>query len=296
MSLLFVLMHATELTLFGCSLVQGGKNWVQVFGILRLCRLLRLVRSVPGVDGLMAVMNGIGHALSRLGYVFVLQSVILYVLSVVFVQFSVWNLDSADAGDLKDDVGIQLYFGSIWRCPVWLFAAMTGGFDWMDALQALWKLSLFQAAAGTALLLSFVFFASIVFLNLAAGVFIESVLSTLAADRELELRDNVTALLGNFEDDSISYEEFQRHLSDPEALRMFRALDIDCAEAERLFELLDYDASGVVRLNEFVSGCVRLHGPAKAIDLAALMYQHQRFRHEFEEHKLLIERCSLHRS
>merc|ERR1711862_166294 len=43
-------------------------------------------------------------------------------------------------------------------------------------------------------------------------------------------------------------------------------------DAEQLFRLLDRDMSGSISIEEFVRGCLRLRGPARSNDVAALVY------------------------
>lgn len=42
-------------------------------------------------------------------------------------------------------------------------------------------------------------------------------------------------------------------------------------EARLLFDMLDADNSGEIQFTEFLSGCMRLQGPAKAIDMVLVM-------------------------
>merc|ERR1712176_1300937 len=74
----------------------------------------------------------------------------------------------------------------------------------------------------------------------------------------------------------VSWDEFWNKLRDPDMLRCFKLLDIDPSEAGGLFTLLDTDCSGEIDAEEFVMGCLRLQGTAKAIDLATLMYFNKR--------------------
>merc|ERR1719310_1814661 len=53
----------------------------------------------------------------------------------------------------------------------------------------------------------------------------------------------------------------------------FHAIDVDLSDARSVFALLDSDDSGEIDLDEFLNGCLGLHGPAKAIHLATLMYE-----------------------
>merc|ERR1712050_160068 len=46
-------------------------------------------------------------------------------------------------------------------------------------------------------------------------------------------------------------------------------------EAEDLFNLVDIDGSGSIDPEEFVNGCIRLQGPAKALDLASFMHEYK---------------------
>merc|ERR1719284_1939562 len=75
----------------------------------------------------------------------------------------------------------------------------------------------------------------------------------------------------------LTWEDFEDSLDDPAIQLYFKAVDLDIAEARNLFLLLDSDGSGAVETGEFVTGCLRLKGDAKAIDLATLMYDTRRW-------------------
>lgn len=75
------------------------------------------------------------------------------------------------------------------------------------------------------------------------------------------------------------------HPRDPPSARpqivrkVFKQLDLDVSEAKGLFQLLDTDRTGEIDADEFISGCCRLRGPAKALDLNLLKMQN-RLQHE----------------
>merc|ERR1712113_1212929 len=71
----------------------------------------------------------------------------------------------------------------------------------------------------------------------------------------------------------MNWEEFQTQLNDPDLQLYFRSIDLDLSEAKGLFSLLDLDENGTVESEEFIMGCLRLRGQAKAIDLASLTYE-----------------------
>jgi len=51
----------------------------------------------------------------------------------------------------------------------------------------------------------------------------------------------------------------------------FRQIDVDISEARGIFDLLDIDDSGKLSVEEFVSGCMRISGHAKALDTLVLI-------------------------
>merc|ERR1711948_159422 len=55
-----------------------------------------------------------------------------------------------------------------------------------------------------------------------------------------------------------------------------RRNDIDQEEARALFHLLDVEETGEIDAELIVASCMRLHGHAKAIELAAFMHEYRR--------------------
>jgi len=47
----------------------------------------------------------------------------------------------------------------------------------------------------------------------------------------------------------------------------FMSIDVDASQAQDLFELLDADGRGYLDFQEFLSGCLRLQGEPRAVDL-----------------------------
>eukprot|EP00929_Paragymnodinium_shiwhaense_P080428 TRINITY_DN41943_c0_g2_i4.p1 TRINITY_DN41943_c0_g2~~TRINITY_DN41943_c0_g2_i4.p1 ORF type:complete len:104 (+),score=27.58 TRINITY_DN41943_c0_g2_i4:168-479(+) len=62
------------------------------------------------------------------------------------------------------------------------------------------------------------------------------------------------------------------------ARALFGALDLDIGDVRDLFEVLDEDGTRFIDLEEFVFGCLRLRGAAKALDVAKLHYDGQRLK------------------
>merc|ERR1719487_2095589 len=63
--------------------------------------------------------------------------------------------------------------------------------------------------------------------------------------------------------------EFTAALQDKEVRRNLHDVGIDLRSAEGLFDILDYDMSGDLDIKEFIDGCMRARGDAKAKDVLA---------------------------
>merc|ERR1719247_1090860 len=116
-------------------------------------------------------------------------------------------------------------------------------------------------------------------LNVITGVFVESALASDAEEKDVAMVSHLMDFLAGkatAQQGVLSWDEFQEHMKDPAMTLYFKSVDLDAGEAMSLFKLMDTDDDGLVEAEEFVLGCLRLKGNAKAIDLASLMYENQR--------------------
>jgi len=60
-------------------------------------------------------------------------------------------------------------------------------------------------------------------------------------------------------------------------------------EAMYLFNLLDINEIGLVLFEEFLSGCLRLHGAAKAVDVLTLMQEARKFYQAFAKLEVTVD-------
>merc|ERR1712183_581323 len=95
-------------------------------------------------------------------------------------------------------------------------------------------------------------------------------------DRDIYMVNSVRSLFLRAKIDmtgNLTWDEFETLLNSPEMEEYFKTIDVDISEAHGIFELLDIDGSGTLTAEEFISGCMRLNGNAKALDLMVLMDQ-----------------------
>merc|ERR1719386_577592 len=70
----------------------------------------------------------------------------------------------------------------------------------------------------------------------------------------------------------ITFKELEQVLTDERTVAFLATLELEASDAWELFKLLDSDDSQTIDIDEFVTGCMRLKGNAKAIDIAKISY------------------------
>merc|ERR1711862_712541 len=68
----------------------------------------------------------------------------------------------------------------------------------------------------------------------------------------------------------ITWPDFERALDHAHVKTFFEATGICISEARNLFDLLDVSGDGTISFDEFLNGCLRVKGTAKALDLLVL--------------------------
>merc|ERR1712216_234828 len=123
-------------------------------------------------------------------------------------------------------------------------------------------------------------------LNVITGVFCQNAIESAQNDKEtatmelLAKKDafiqSIKALFSDIDKDhsgQISLPELEEHLDDAKFVAYFTSLGIDINDSWTLFKLLDTTEKGSLDVETFVSGCLHLKGPAKAIHIASLEYE-----------------------
>jgi len=73
----------------------------------------------------------------------------------------------------------------------------------------------------------------------------------------------------------ISGEELEQHLDDPAVQAYFLSIDIQPHEADTVFSLLGGEPDADIDFEEFILGCMRYKGTARAVDLARVSYENR---------------------
>jgi len=261
-------------------LLGGGGNeklpasWalLRMVRVVRLIRVLRLLRILPLVKNLRAMVVSIVSGLATFFWAFLLVVIMIYIASMYFAQLVVDHLYATGASQLNsEELKLRYYFASVGRSMLSMYGAISGGVDWDDIAGPIIQcLHPFHGLIFS----MFIAFTVLVMLNVITGAFVTVAEGSVKEDNDLQLVRQVRELFMQCDEDhsgNITWDEFAMNLENPCLQSYFKALDLDISEARGVFDLLDCSGTGELSAEEFVLGCLRLTGPAKAIDLTALM-------------------------
>merc|ERR1740121_501202 len=218
---------------------------------------------------------------------------VIIMIIYIFCIFMVQNVSEylfQEGPDVNNYEKLQDHWGSLTEGHYTLYQVMTGGISWGEVSNPLITIHWSNGVV----IAFFVFFTVLVVSNIITGIFVDVAIQGAQNDREeaiseeLHSKKNTAWRLKAIFDEAdtdgsgaITFDEFERHLSDRRVRAHLASLGLEVDKAESLFRLLDVDDSNSIGLQEFVVGCVRLKGGAKSIDLITLMYENKRLLGQF---------------
>lgn len=173
-------------------------------------------------------------------------------------------------------------YGTVVRSVYTLFKAISGGVSWGEVV---WPLGLLHPGWMTCFLIyfSFTYFAV---LNVVTGVFCNTAIESASYDQDMATHaqlqakeyyvKQLTALFKQIDTDrtgSITLSEFENGIKDEKLNAYFASLGLSVDEAFSLFKLLDRHHMQVLDIDTFVTGCLKLRGQAKSVEIAMAMYE-----------------------
>eukprot|EP00403_Amphidinium_massartii_P026050 CAMPEP_0178402588 /NCGR_PEP_ID=MMETSP0689_2-20121128/16920_1 /TAXON_ID=160604 /ORGANISM="Amphidinium massartii, Strain CS-259" /LENGTH=879 /DNA_ID=CAMNT_0020023495 /DNA_START=41 /DNA_END=2676 /DNA_ORIENTATION=+ len=272
---LVVLLQVVEEVLnLVASSVPLNLSFLRIIRILRLIRVIRLIRILRLISELRTLVTSLAGSLKAFGWTMLLIFMLIYTVAIFFTQLVTDHRLGLDGGDhVAYASHLPRYFGSLGDTILALYQAILGGVSWREITTPL------MGEIHT--MLGFVFSVYITFcvlamMNVVTGVFVDSALNSAKHDKEVYMMNSVRAMFLRMKMDlsgDMNWDEFKTLLSSAEMMEYFKAIDVDISEAQSIFELLDVDNSGTLTAEEFITGCLRLQGTAKALDLTVLMTQ-----------------------
>eukprot|EP00927_Polykrikos_kofoidii_P001271 TRINITY_DN10459_c0_g1_i7.p1 TRINITY_DN10459_c0_g1~~TRINITY_DN10459_c0_g1_i7.p1 ORF type:complete len:495 (+),score=62.49 TRINITY_DN10459_c0_g1_i7:970-2454(+) len=264
---------------------EGTPNvtFARILRLTRFMRLFRLVRAVRSFHSFRILVLSIVSSCNSLAWCLCVVVFIIYMFAIFFLQGVSEHFQGPNTDESGErDANLRKFYGTVPQAMVTLFMTISGGIDWGDALDPLLHLYWFYQPV----FLLYLFFMYFCVLNVMVGAIVANTAEISSRDRQTcvkhelaritEYARKVRTFFSEADTDSsglLSWEEFEKYLSDPNVKAYFQALELDVSQAHVLFKLLDTDNSNQVGLEEFFDGCLRLKGQARSIDVNMLMYE-----------------------
>eukprot|EP00437_Effrenium_voratum_P044066 CAMPEP_0181467484 /NCGR_PEP_ID=MMETSP1110-20121109/37005_1 /TAXON_ID=174948 /ORGANISM="Symbiodinium sp., Strain CCMP421" /LENGTH=558 /DNA_ID=CAMNT_0023592317 /DNA_START=34 /DNA_END=1710 /DNA_ORIENTATION=- len=278
--------------------VQDGMNsqmvhvrairFVRIARALRGIRVLKLLKYVSALRGL---IFSIASTMASLMWTLVLLLLVFYSFAVIFTQIVSDHCRfetvqrTGDANAIPEcSAEAERFFASVPETMLTLFMSISAGVNWNEPLGVLREISY------VALLFMIMFIVITVFavMNVVTGVFCNTAIESAHADKEIAVMiqiekqaAHVRSLQSMFNaidtDNStfVNYEELKAAMESERLASFLESMEIETHDVLNLFRIIDADENGLIDLNEFVSGCMQLHGPAKSIQMAQMSHENK---------------------
>jgi len=261
---------------------QGGGRAVPSIRILRMARLvrvLRIVRIMRHVRALRILIYSVINTIRSLLWTLVLMFVILYMFGLLFTQATTEYLLDSDSEHI---VNLEAAYGTLGLSIFTLFKAISGGVSWQETVQPLSQLH----PMWVVFYLFYFTFTYFAVLNVVTGVFCQTAIESAGQDQEMAAQaqlaskqfyirqlESIFKQINTKGTGKITLPEFEQCMEDEQLKAYFASIDLTVDEAFSLFKLLDGQSKHVLTVDAFVTGCLKLRGQAKTIDIAMMMYE-----------------------
>lgn len=266
-------------------------NLIRVVRIVRVLRVMRVIKVVKFISGLTSLISSILSTLKSLLWSLLLLLMVIYVFGILFTDTvigytSLHNVDTVAEGSMEAD--LLTHFGSLHLSMHTLFRSVTGGVDWGDMANLLIYINWIWGYFFT----GYIAFSYFAVLNVMTAVFCKRAIESAEQDEQNIMqrfhedqkrsRKCIEQLFHIFDgleaDGAITLCELENFFEQEEVRAMFQSLDLSARDSWTLFKLLDEAGNGDINLSEFMEGCLRLRGPAKALDIACVMDESRRIK------------------
>ncbi|CAE7676269.1 cac [Symbiodinium sp. CCMP2592] len=179
---------------------------------------------------------------------------------------------------------LDKYWSSIGQSMLTLFYAITNGVAWSDAVRPLEDVSVLAVG----FVIFYIIISVFTLLNVVTGVFVNTAIERASADKDIaalkafqKRKEQIQVLRHAFEamdhwqTNNLKIKDIEEAMGLESVGAFLESLDISTDDIRMLFTLIDADNSGSIDLEEFVSGCMQLHGPAKSLQLAKMSYENK---------------------
>jgi len=269
---------------------------LRVLRILRTFRVLRFLRFASFLKDLRLMTLAIMKSIVPLIWASLFLVFILYFFAVLFLQAVVSHMQcNTEATETTQT--FEALFHSLPMAVLTLWMSVSGGVNWWEVAKSLLDVSPWYCL----IMVFFVIIMLVAVMNIMTGIFVNDALQMASLDRDLVEQQqsgldqsNVEALQELFrqidcdQTGKITIEELTEILERNDVRATFATVGLEVSNATSFFKLLDTDDSNSLEVEEFVVGCMRIRGMAKAVDLQTLMFENKRLMKRLKESQVAI--------
>jgi len=259
-------------------------SFLRIMRFMRISKILRMFEAMRMFKEVKIMVDSLSGSFMVFVWCVLIMGLYLSVFAIFFVQGLTTKLENQDANNPLAAPLLRVInrdFGSVYEAMVALFMALTGGLDWIAVYSTIQEIGPIY----TSLFLFFFLFAIMSFFNVVTGVFCEKAMSLASPgpheilldkqNKELQDATELVAMLKRVlhveQIPNITAAMLDEFLSHFEVIAFFETRGVTPGSAHRFFQvLLDISEAGFVDLVTFVSGCVKLDGPASRMDMHVL--------------------------
>ncbi|CAE7426706.1 CACNA1G [Symbiodinium natans] len=260
-----------------------GLRAFRIVRITRIVKVVRLMRVFRFVQAFRTLIASIADTLKSLFWALMLLVVIVYVFAVLFTQaVNDYLADETNPPLPEHELqAAQQFFGTLFDTMLNLFMAISDGISWHLMLSPLRWIS----PAWVFLFLFYIFFTYFAVLNVVTAVFCQSAMESAQNDHAAMVHSvlknkqahisrirQLFSKIGDEKTQTITFARFEEKINSPAVRAYFEVLGLDVWDAWSFFKLLDLESGGDVKIEEFLMGCLRLRGQARAIDVGKLIH------------------------
>lgn len=296
------------------SVSQSGGQvlFMRSLRLARAMRGIRVMRLLRYVASLRTLVLSIVSSIWSLMWTVLLLILIIYSFAVILTQLvndfcRYESVRLAQDGNAVPSCAaypdLQRYWASLPDSMLTLFLAISGGVDWSQTMVPLGEVS---GLAATTLCL-YIIITVFAVINVVTGVFCNTAIESAAEDKDIAImkqmkqqRAQVESLRGFFEKiqtvegnvgNQVSLRDLKEALHRDKLSGFLESMGISTQDVWSLFMIIDADRSGLIDLEEFVAGCMQLHGPAKSLHVAKMSHDNKVTRQMLQEVEVAVRQA-----
>lgn len=247
--------------------------------LLRIFRLVRIARVANAFPDLKKLISSVAAALVPLGWTMLLVVLLTYAFALAVTQVVTDHKIAIGREDMeKHQDEVLEFFDTVARTFISFYMIISEGIHWGELMKPLAE---HISPMFKPIFCLFVAFQIFAMMNVITAYFVESAFKAAAENEKKELTDDLLEVFRQDMSDSrrkkdemwVTQDVFEKYSEHPKMYEFIELLGIDAEEGHHLWELIDSEGVGKIRIDDFVTGCCKLIGSARAENIFRLQFQ-----------------------